>query len=179
MGILDKVMGRSTKAPVIGDGVLCDGQDHIITNVRQHYSSNTGERADLVVFDNPQRSVTGLFSDLRYDADLDLFYLWGRCLSKAQRVIVAELRDRNVLPARKTRTPGNVPAGGEHLNLWKSLFGPVKRQTGFWEQELGALRSGGVLSPEAQGMVADYQVRFDRKLTEGYAQPDVDDSREN
>ena len=158
----------------VGETVLCDGQMHLITNIKKRWSDEGGEVVQIVVFENTNRRVTGMFSDLRWDDECNCWYLWGRALAKADRRVVAELRDRGLLPARRTRTPGNAPAGGEHLNLYKSLF--RDQPAGFWDGALGAVRSGGDLPAEAVAVIADYGERFKQKLADGYANPDADDS---
>ena len=165
-----------TKLAVVGETVLCDGQMHLIVDTMKRWSQKLEELVELVVFENPARKVTGLLSDLRWDDGCSCWYLWGRALAKADRRIVAELRDRALLPARKTRNPGNGPAGGEHLNLYKTLF--RDRPAGFWNGALAEVRAGGELSAEAVSAIEDYKKRFKEKLVEGYADPDADDSEE-
>ncbi len=166
----------TTRMAKEGEGVLCDGQMHLITDTFKRYSKDLEALVLLVVFENANRRVTGVFADLRWDGELGNWYLWGRALAKPDRIIVAELRDRALLPARRTRTPGNAPAGGEHLNLYKSLFNG--RPRGFWDAALAQVRPGGELPPEAVEAIEDYRVRFKQKLVDGYADVDADDSTE-
>lgn len=164
----------ATKEPAIGDTVLCDGQTHLIIRTLKRYSNDEEKLFTLVVFENTERKVTGLLSDLRWDSDLGHWYLWGRCLSKPDRALVAELRDRGLLPARRTRAPGSAPAGGEHLGLYRTLF--HGRDTGFWRAAMDRLRAGGGLAEEVLGAIEDYKVVFKKKLVDGYAIVDADDS---
>lgn len=164
----------TTKKAVVGDVVLFDGESHLIVDTFERYSREKEGLVTLVVFENPKTKVTALYADLRWNADLNSFYMWGRALRKSDRVIVAELRDRGLLPARKTRTPGNPPAGGEHLNLYMTMFRNRPRQ--FWDAELASVRPGGDLSAEAQGAIEEYKVVFAQPLVDGYADPDANDS---
>lgn len=131
-------------------------------------------------------------ADLRWSDELGAWYLWGRLLGAGrgaqvdaagrvlipaptldERKVVAELRDRGLLPMRATRQPGSVPAGGEHVNLHLALFSKGID----WAQELANVRRGEGLSENANAAIADYGERFRKRLTEGYADPDADDSK--
>ena len=158
----------------VGEAVLHDGQMHLVVDTIERYSKDRGELVTLVIFENPLRKVTALLEDLRWDDECNCFYSWGRVLAHGDNLVVAELRDRGLLPARKTRNPGNVPAGGEHLNLYKQLF--RDRASGFWETALSAVRVGGSLPAVAQAAIKDYGVVFKEKLVDGYADPTFDDS---
>jgi hypothetical protein len=127
----------------------------------------------------PRFSTTARREDLRWSDELGAWRLWGRDLCRGrggvgidERRVVSELRDRGVLPARASRRHRNPPAGGEHLNLALSLF-----SRGIdWAREIERLRNREGLSEAAQAAVDDYEERYKRKLTEGYASPDADDS---
>ena len=164
----------ATKTPATGDAVLFLGQMHLIMGTLKRYSNSEEKLFTLVVFENGNRKVTGRFDDRRWDADFGHWYMWGRNLAKADRVMVSELRDRGLLPARKTRQPGSSPAGGEHKNLYAALF--HGRAEGFWKGEIDALRAGGDLSEEAAAAVADYKMLYAQQLVDGYADPDANDS---
>lgn len=152
------------KIPKVGSTVLCDGELCMIRGfAAQKSATNRGmkeigkfEGALLVAYEGPRFFHKGRASDLRYDEELDLFYGWGRILSYEQKAQVIKLRDQGRLPARETRNPGNAPAGGEHMNLYKALFaGP---------------------GPVDKVKIAAYGKLFKLKLAEGYADPDADDS---
>jgi hypothetical protein len=162
------------KEPKIGDPVLCDGRQHLITDRKQRYASETGALVAAVLFEDPQYRVYALERDLRWDAALGSWYLWGRCLSAEQMQVVVTLRDRGHLPARGTRQFGSAPAGGEHLNLYLALFAGKPR--GFWTAAVAAAVTGTPLPSDVQGSVADYARRFAAPLPGGYADPDADDS---
>ncbi len=164
----------TTKKAVVGDVVLFDGESHLIIDTFERWSREKEALVTLVVFENPKTKVTAVLSDLRWSADLSSFYMWGRALRKSDRAIVAELRDRGLLPARKTRTPGNPPAGGEHMNLYMTMF--RNRPPQFWDAELASVRPGGDLSATAVAAIADYTTTFKQKLVDGYADPDAGDS---
>lgn len=134
----------------------------------------------------PRFRVRANLADLRWSDEFEAWYLWGRTLAKGkgriaekagnpdQRRIVAELRDRGLLPGRATRQPGSVPAGGEHENLAMAMF----CDTGInWEQELANVQRGDGLSENAHAAVANYAERFKRPLARGYAEPDANDSK--
>lgn len=164
----------ATKQPATGDAVLFDGQMHLIMGTFKKYSNSEERLVTLVIFENAERKVTGLYDDLRWDADLGHWYMWGRNLAKSDRVLVAHLRDRGLLPARKTRQIGSAPAGGEHKNLHTALF--HGRAKGFWEAEVDTIRAGGDLSEEAVAAIADYKVLYAQPLVDGYADPGDNDS---
>lgn len=166
---------KQSTAAKVGDAVLFDGDMHLVVDQFKRYSRELDALVGLLVFENTNRKVTILQSDLRWDAADGNWYMWGRSLAKGDRVIVSELRDRGLLPARRTRSPGNGPAGGEHCNLYKALF--KNRPAGFWETALAEVRAGGDLPEEAVAAIGDFGVLFRQKLTEGYADPDVDDSQ--
>lgn len=158
----------------IGEAVLFDGNMHLIVDTMERYAQERKELVTLVIFENPAVKVTGMLEDLRWDAEMGCWYMWGRALAKSDRAVVAELRDRGLLSARRTRNPGNAPAGGEHLNLYKTLF--RSREQGFLDAALTQVRSGGDLPGEAVTAVAEYGTVFKQKLSEGYADPDANDS---
>lgn len=164
----------TNRQAVVGDAVLFDGDMHLIVDTMQRWSREQEELVTLVIFENPKTKVTALLVDLRWSDVLNSFYMWGRALRKSDRTIVAELRDRGLLPARKTRTPGNPPAGGEHMNLYLTMF--RNRPAQFWDAELASVRPGGDLSAEAVAAIADYTATFKQKLVDGYADPTFDDS---
>lgn len=164
------------RTAVVGETVLCDGETHLVVDTMKRYSQEQDTLVHLVIFENPNRRVTGVLNDLRWDDDLKSWYLWGRTLAKSDRLVVAELRDRALLPARRTRTPGNPPAGGEHLNLYKTLF--KDRLVGFWSVALSAVRSGGALPAEAVEAIEDYKIVFKQRLVNGYAVAYAVDSEE-
>ncbi len=165
---------RKKGEAAVGETVLCDGQTHLIVDILKRYSQKRDEFVYIVVFENLDRRVTGLLDDLRWDDDLKSWYLWGRALAKADRAIVAELRDRGLLPARRTRTPGNPPAGGEHLNLYKTMF--RGKLAGFWKSVLVTVRQGKDLPGDAMTAVAAYTEVFKQPLADGYAVADANDS---
>ncbi len=153
-----------TKIPKIGDVVLCDGEFCVIIGfggiknpaVRSLKPVQTFEEAIGVAFKGSQRLHKMACSQLRYDDELKKWYPWGRALSFEQKAKVIELRDDGQLPARKARRRGMAPAGGEHLNLWKALFSTI--------------------APIGDQKIADYTRRFNEPLSEGYAEPDANDS---
>lgn len=168
------------KTPAIGDPVFFEGLSHSIMDV-------TGTRVRFVsnlVHETPDGSkprfeTFAQLADLKWSDELGAWYLWGRLLGKGRggagaddRAVVAELRDRGILPARSTRRNGQVPAGGEHANLCCTLF----RSGVDWRQEVAALRRGDGLSEVAKQAVAAYKVKFQAKLADGYAEPGADDS---
>lgn len=96
--------------------------------------------------------------DLRWSEELGAWYMWGRCLSDAQEQQVIRWRDQGLLPARKTRQRASAPAGGEELNLFLALFRDPKRAL--------------------EDRIDEYKARFSRRLTDGFADPDANDSSE-
>ncbi|KKN22948.1 hypothetical protein LCGC14_0909910 [marine sediment metagenome] len=167
-------MTTQTRTLGVGEPVLRNGEMHLVTDMVKRFSQEDGTPFMLVVYENTAHKVTALASDQRWDDELGCWYSWGVVISKADRAIVAELRDRGLLPCRKTRTPGNPPAGGEHLNLFKALFHLKPAQ--FWNAAMAEVRKGGDLPVEAQAAVAAYTERYKQPLSEGYADPDADDS---
>ena len=167
------VTRKKGEAPV-GETVLFDGQTYLLVDILKRYSRELDDLVQLVVFENINRRVTAVMNDLRWDDDLNCWYLWGRALAKADRAVVAELRDRGLLPARRTRTPGNPPAGGEHLNLYKTLF--LGKPAGFWNSVLVTVRQGQDLPSDAVTAIATYTEVFKQPLIDGYAIVDANDS---
>lgn len=163
-------MSQNTPSPKIGDAVLCDGALCLITDSRTRYVRETSEFLEAVQFENAQTKHYGLARDLRWSEDLQAWYLWGRCLSGPDVALVIELRDRGLLIARGTRTPGNPPAGGEHLDLYLTLMrGQPAR---FWDNELTQVRRGGSLSPAARERIVAFEGRWLGPHSDGYADPD-------
>lgn len=165
---------KLSKIPKLGDVVLCDGEFCVIlgfggvkdSTSRSLKEVGVYENAMQIAFEGPirrhkcakfERHADGEIAEvIRWDPEIEKFYLWGRALSFEQKQDVIKMRDDGILPARKTRRRGMAPAGGEHMNLWKSLFqipGPITGEK-----------------------IGDYEDRFQHALTEGYAEPDLDDS---
>lgn len=161
--------------PQVGDPVLCDGELCQIREFATRFSGSTGTPVEMVRYEGRRFVHYGTVADLRWDDEAGAWYLWGRCLSHAQARVVIVLRDRGYLPARDTRQPGHAPAGGEHLNLWLSLF---KDSAIDWEAEVALAVVKKPLGPAAAAAIAAYEVRFQSKLARGYADPDADDSEE-
>ena len=61
-----------------GEGVLCDGQMHLVMETKKQYNRNTGEPVHLVIYENKDRRVLGLLADLRWDDELEHWCLWGQ-----------------------------------------------------------------------------------------------------
>lgn len=179
----------ATKTPALGDPVFFEGLPHKITLIvgglvefssEKLHEGTTLTRGNVrVPQTQPLFRTSANLADLRWSTELNAWYLWGRLLSKGrggvgtdERLIVAELRDRGLLPARETRPQGSGPAGGEHHNLHAALF----RANINWAQELANVRRGDGLSANAQAAVTAYGARFKKKLTEGFADPDANDS---
>ena len=149
------------KQPQIGNAVICDGASFLIIGFHTRnletfavVETDDPTRALVVSFENPAKLVKCAKRDLRWDDELASWYLWGRLLSPKQKAQVIGMRDRGEIPARNTRMPGSAPAGGEHLNLYRALF--AKRMD-----------------------VEDYKQRFAGKLSDGFADPNADDSWED
>lgn len=188
--------GTAVRTPAVGDPVFFEGLPHRISafaGARVEFVSelqhDAGERNAEGQFQAryvPRFRTVGIASELRWSDELRAWYLWGRVLCKGRggvgmdaRLIVAELRDRGLLPARPTRKPGQGPAGGEQMNLYCCLFSPTVDGTGVnWAQELANVKRGEGLSLHAQTRVAEYRERFRHKLARGYADPDANDSSE-
>jgi hypothetical protein len=156
-----EIMTTATRQPNIGDSVICDGASFLIVAFHARNAetfaveeTSEGAKALIVTFENPAHLTRCAKRDLRWDDELMSWYLWGRLLSDHQKAQVTGMRDRGEIPARRTRMPGSGPAGGEHLNLYKSLFWRGKD-------------------------LEDYKRRFQEKLTSGFADPDADDSWED
>lgn len=198
----------TTKTPAVGDPVLFEGLKHKITAIAgdrvqfaselQHTGTVQKPDGSLATKTQPHLTTVGLLADLKWDAGLGAWYMWGRVLSKGRHIncphctvdiggkkqhlgcvrcddrkVVAALRDEGVLPARKTRQPNAVPAGGEHLNLYKTLFhsGSVN-----WQQELGNVKRGEGLTTAAKSHAEKYKAEFVKPLADGYASPGANDS---
>lgn len=156
------------KVPRLGSTVLCDGELCVLNRFlgekpksRSLMDVGTYEDAIFIVFEGPLRrhktaKLEGDVVNLRWDKELEVFYMWGRILSCEQKAKVIDLRDRGKLAARETRNPGNAPAAGEHMNLYKALF--------------------AVPGPIDDARIAAYAELFAAPLTEGYARRDADDS---
>lgn len=142
--------------PKSGDTVLCDGEFCRIREFATRYASETGEPVKMARYESAAKRHYGKVADLAWDEELGAWYLWGRCLSQEQVVQVIRWRDAGLVVARDTRQRGMPPAGGEHLNLFLALF----------HKEFLPLNE----------RIADYERRFAKKLTRGFADPDAADS---
>jgi len=184
-------MATATKKPAVGDPVFFEGFPHAITGV----TADKVEFASLLTHTGPKTNADGSqttvtvprfrtlmnLADLQWDDDLGAWYVFGRVLCKGrggvgedQRKIVADLRDRGLIPARSTRPRGMVPAGGEHLNLHKALFASKKGVN--WRQEIDNIRRGEGLTMKAKECAAHYHELFKAPLADGYAYPGANDS---
>jgi hypothetical protein len=179
------------RQPKVGDPVFFECLDHTITDIEdgkvRFESALLNTKAGRVGWDSfplpetrPRFRTTAILSDLHWDDELNAWYLWGRLLCKGrggvgvdQRVVIASLRDRGVIPGRPTRQIGSGPAGGEHQNLYKALFADSSID---WVQEIQSFGRGEGLSAKADAAVGEYKDRFKKKLVRGYAQPDINDS---
>lgn len=158
-----KSLEQPPKIPKLGSTVICDGELCMVISFagpkpgsRSLMEVGTFEKATHIAFEGKLRLHKADIRDVRYDEELEMFYLWGRLLSFEQKAEIIRLRDQKKLPARVTRNPGNAPAAGEHVNLYKALY---------WEP--GAINAA---------KIQDYEKRYAQPLTEGYARPDADDS---
>jgi hypothetical protein len=157
--------------PKIGDAVFCDGELLQVTAIRQRYAQETGELVAACSFENAKVRHYALVRELRWDAELGAWHLWGRVLAHDDAVTVRELRDRGLLPSRRTRMPGSAPAGGEHLDLHLALF--HGRPRGWLRAELTAYVGGGEFSDEAKKRFAEFEARWHGPHADGYADPDA------
>lgn len=168
-------MPPAHSTPQIGDTVLCDGRRHTVIDPVPVMGPETAARflaGGKILYEDAQFRIAGSAADLHWDDELGCWYLWGRCLSKADRVLVAELRDRGVLPARRRRMPGSVPAGGEHLELYKALV--HGKPAGFMKHELVGVRRGDDPSPALKA-ACTAAAKCRKKLAHGYADPNDGD----
>lgn len=146
-------------------GYLIEGGEHVAVMKRNKI---TGELENTGRVEPRFRRVLQP-GDLRWHDELGAWYLWGRCLTHEQADLVKELRDRGLVIARTTRTPGHAPAGGEHLDLYLGLF--RGRPTSFWETQLELVRRGEGMTQEAHEAIADFRRRWEGPHTDGYAEP--------
>lgn len=165
-------MTPPSATPQVGQPVLCDGRRHIIIDPVPVMGDETAARfraKGRVLFEDATVRVAALAAELRWSDELGAWYLWGRCLSKADRVLVAELRDRGLLVARTTRMPTMVPAGGEHLDLYLALV--HGKPKGFLDQQLTPIRRGEPPTPALRAAAEDFAARWRGPHTDGYADP--------
>lgn len=160
--------------PQVGEQVLSDGEMHEIKEIATRYASDTGEKITALMYESERRKLYGLMRDLIFSPELGCWYRWGCCLNAEQYAVVIELRDRGILKARATRTPGNAPAAGEQHNLYLALFHNADHE--LWPAAMSSIRSGQGIPAEAATRIADLAERFKTKLEYGYADRDADDS---
>lgn len=166
-------MTPPSATPQVGQPVLCDGRFLRCIDPVPVMGEETAARflaKGRVLFEDATVRVVALETDLHWSDELGAWYLWGRCLSKADRVLVAELRDRGLLIARTTRMPSMVPAGGEHLDLYLTLV--QGKPAGFLEQQLAPVRRGEPPPPALRAAAEDFAARWQGPHTDGYADPD-------
>lgn len=166
----------TSKAPKVGDTVICDGERCQITEMVGRFSSTTGERVEALRYESARMKHYGLVRDLLYCPTLGAWYLWGRVMSADQIATVVELRDRGLLAARATRTPGSAPAAGEHHQIYLALFNDAQPQ--LWRSAMTEIRGGRGVPADAAKRIADLAKRFTKKLEHGYADRDADDSHD-
>jgi hypothetical protein len=164
------------RTPVVGERVLCDGEYAEIKELATRFASTTGERIHALYYANERLRHYGLVRDLIWCEHLGAWYLWGRVLSHDQSRIVADLRDRGRLAARPSRRIGDVPAAGEHHQLYLALF--HRQDHEFWPAEMTRVVRGQPFSAPAQAAADDLAERFTHKLEHGYADRDADDSHD-
>src|SRR5687767_864474 len=111
--------------PKIGDKVLCDGGIHEVVDPAKHMGEDKAQQflsAGCIMYENKDYRRVGLAADLEWDEEDGHWYLKGRLLSQSDRRLIAEMRDRGVLPSTsKTRKPGDVPMPEEHYDLHKTF----------------------------------------------------------
>lgn len=184
-----RLTSTKVRTPKVGDLVIFEGLKHrvrLLVGDKIEFASERMVTVEEMNADGTTRKLVkpnfitaGFLADMRWSDELKGWYIWGRVISKGrggvgidEREIVTELRDIGLLAARPTRMQGVGPAGGEQLNLYLSLFSDSIN----WKQELANVRRGEGLSTNAKRAVADYGERFKRKLVDGFAAPDANDS---
>jgi len=187
-----KLFGKSNALPrvvAVKDLVLFEGLRHHVAQIGplmveivselKHRGLVTQPDGSSKMVEQPRFQTAAFIKDLRWSDELKGWYIWGRSLSKGrggaledQRRLVLEMRDLGLIPARPGRMEGSAPAGGEHLNLHLALFANGIN----WTQEIANVRRGDGLTTKAKSAVESYRKLFREKLTDGYAEPDVNDS---
>jgi hypothetical protein len=170
----------AAQTPAVGDPVFFEGLPHKITSVSGNLVefasdlTHTGPDNNNNIVTVPRFRTGANLSDFQWSDELKSWYLWGRVLCKGrggvgmdQRAVVAELRDRGLIPSRPGRERGAAPAGGEQLDLHIALF---YNQTN-WKQEMANVRRGEGLSTQAEKHCVEFHKRAKRRIVEGFAAP--------
>lgn len=177
-------------APKIGDPVLFEGLPHrlvaLVGDKVEFVSELMHTREDGSQV--PRFRTVANLADMLWSSRLGAWYIWGRVLGKGrgakdregrsgkvdlrgavgedQRALVAQMRDRGVIPSRPGRLVGSAPAAGEQHGLYCDLFaGAVD-----WKQELRKLSYAEGLSDTATAACKTHGQGFrSKRLNHGFA----------